>query len=48
LNLITESTGPNTSSWAIRIRLFTPVKMVGFTKYLPPPSAFERSLRVRQ
>src|SRR5215510_11191946 len=39
LNLMTESTGPNTSSWAIRILLSTPVKIVGLTKYLPPPSS---------
>ena len=29
LNLITESTGPKTSSWAMRIRLVTPAKIVG-------------------
>ena len=39
LNLMTDSTGPNTSSCAMRILLSTPVKMVGLTKYLPPPSS---------
>src|SRR5579883_740678 len=40
LTLTTESTGPNTSSWAMRMRLSTSRKMVGLTKYRPPPSSF--------
>ena len=39
LELDYESTGPKISSWAIRILLVTPVKIVGLTKYWPPPSS---------
>ena len=40
---MTDSTGPNTSSCAIRMSLVTPVKMVGWTNWpprswRPPPS----------
>ena len=40
-NGITAITGPNTSSWAMRMRLFTPVKMVGSTNQPSPHSGRE-------